>query len=158
LADAYYQAGWSAEAVLSANSARELEESFFVYWASQHAFHSDRQLDRAAAAGEMALALSGRHPWALATQALIFADWGKTTEAWAIYKELAARSEGGYIQPTQMAIAASAVEDLDLAVAYARQAFEIRDPFLVLAKRWPDFARLRKDQRFTNILVTMGLN
>jgi eukaryotic-like serine/threonine-protein kinase len=157
LANAYYQAGRGAEAVLSAHCARDLEESFFVYWASQHAFHTDSQFDKAAAAGEMALALSGRHPWALATQALIFADWGKPLEARAIYKELAARSERGYVQPTQMAIAASAAEDLDLAVTHAQQAFEIRDPFLVVAKHWPDFSRLRTDQRFTNILVNMRL-
>jgi serine/threonine-protein kinase len=157
LANAYYQAGRGTEAVLSANCARDLEESFFVYWASQHAFHTDSQFDKAIAAGEMALALSGRHPWALATQALIFADWGKTAEVRAIYKELAARSERGYIQPTQMAIAASGAGDLDLAVAHAQQAFEIRDPFLVVAKHWPDFARLRADQRFTEILVNMRL-
>jgi TolB-like protein len=157
LANAYYQAGRGDEAVLSANSARDLEESFFVHWASQHAFHSDRQFDRAAEAGEMALALSGRHPWALATQALIFADWGKTAEAQAVYKELVARSEFAYLQPTQMAIAASAAGDLDVAVAHAQQAFEIRDPFLVVGKHWPDFARLRTDQRFINILGSMGL-
>lgn len=157
LANAYYQAGKGAEAVLAANSARELEESFFVYWASQHAYHSDCQFERAAVAGEMALALSGRHPWAMSTQALIFADWGKIADAQAIYKELVARSECGYVQPTQLAIAASAAGESDLAVNYAREAFDIRDPFLVLAKYWPDFLRLRQAPRFNDILAQMGL-
>jgi serine/threonine protein kinase/Tfp pilus assembly protein PilF len=157
LANAYYQAGKGAEAVLAANSAKELEESFFVYWASQHAFHTDRQFEKATAAGEMALALSGRHPWALSTQALVFADWGKTADAQAIYKELVARSAREYVQPTQMAITASAAGELDLAVAHALEAFEIRDPFLVLAKYWPDFIRLREDPRFNDILARMGL-
>jgi tetratricopeptide (TPR) repeat protein len=59
LAHTYYWAGRGPEAVMAANSARELEESFSVYFASQNAFYLDRQFDKAAAAGEMALALSG---------------------------------------------------------------------------------------------------
>ena len=157
LANAYYCAGRGAEAVVAANSARELEESFFVYWASQHAFHSDCQFERAAAVGEITLALSGRHPWAMASQALIFADWGKTADAQGLFKELVARSARGYIQPTQLARTASAAGESDLAVDYAREAFDIRDPFLVVAKYCPDFMRLREDPRFNDILAQMGL-
>jgi tetratricopeptide (TPR) repeat protein len=157
LAQMYTQAGRSTEALVAADSARELEESFFAYWSLQGAFYSDRQFAKAAEAGELALALSGRHVFALGPQAVIFADWGKLAEAKAIYAELVARAAQGYILPTHMAMAASAAGELDKAMAHAREAFEVRDPVLVVGRRWPTFVRLREDPRFTEILGRMGL-
>ena len=156
LAFAYIHSGRGKEAVQAASSARQLEESFFTYWASQNALHVDRQFEEAVAAGEMALALSGRHAWAISSQAIIFADWGKTSAAQALYAEIVARAEQGYVQPSNLAMAASAAGELDKAVAHAREAFEIRDPMLIAAKYWPDFARLREDPRFDEILACMG--
>ena len=157
LAQVYFSAGRSAEAVLAANSARELEESFFTFWTSQTAFYWDRQFDKAVAAGEMALALSGRHAATLSLQATILADWGKIADAQAIYGELVARAGRDYIQPSQLAGAASAAGEIDLAVAYTREAFEVRDPSLVTAKFHPAYERLRHDPRFDEILARMGL-
>jgi hypothetical protein len=71
------------------------EES--VHYASQVVFHLDRQFNEAAAAGKMALALSGRNAFALASQATIYADWDKIADAQAIYSELVARAACGYI-------------------------------------------------------------
>ncbi|HEV2116148.1 MAG TPA: protein kinase [Terriglobales bacterium] len=150
-------AGKGSEAVQAGKSAIELEESFFTYWALQHAFYAARQFEKAASAGDMALTLSGRHPFAMSAQAMIFADWGKSVEANAVYAELKARTASHYIQPSHLAIAASAVGDLDAAVRYSREAFEIRDPMLMMAKHWPHFARLRDDARFNEILVRLGL-
>ena len=157
LALMYSQAGRSSEAVLAANSARNLEESFFAYWSLQGAFHSDQQFAKAAEAGEVALALSGRHVFALAAQAVIYADWGKSAEAKAIYAELVARAAQGYILPTHMAMAASAAGESDKAAVHAREAFEVRDPFLVVGRHWPNFVRLREEPRFIEILARMGL-
>ncbi|HYA25473.1 MAG TPA: tetratricopeptide repeat protein, partial [Terriglobales bacterium] len=148
--------GRGKEAVQAASSARQLEESFFTYWASLHALHADRQFEEAAAIGETALALSGRHPFAMSAQAMIFANWGKLSAAQALYAELVARAVQGYVPPSHLAIAASAAGEPDKAVAHAREAFEIRDPMLVTATYWPDFARLREDPRFDEILVRMG--
>jgi tetratricopeptide (TPR) repeat protein len=156
LAFACVQSGKGKEAVQAASSARQLEESFFTYWASQNALHADRQFEEALAAGEMALALSGRHSWAVSSQAMIFADWGKVSAAQALYAELVARAKQGYMQPSHLAMAASAAGDLDKAVAHAREAFEIRDPMLIAAKYWPAFAWLREDPRFDEIFVRMG--
>ena len=151
-------AGKGKEAVEWGKAAIELEESFFTYWALQHAFHADQQFAKAVGAGEMALALSGRHPFAMSAQAMIFAHWGKVVEAKALYAELVARLAGGYVQPTHLAIAASAAGELDVAVEYVRQAFEIRDPMLMIARHWPDFGRLREDPRFQEVLGRMGLH
>jgi len=150
-------AGGTSEAVRAAKSARELEESFFAYWALQGALHSDRQFEEAAAAGEMALALSGRGVYPMSGQALIFADWGKIVEANSIYAELVARAAREYIPPTVLAMAASAAEELDKAVTHLREAYEIRDPVLVTARRWAGFARLRNEPRCEEIVIRMGL-
>ena len=157
MAFCYGHAGNGSDAVQAGKTAIELEESFFTYWALQHAYHSDREFEKGVAAGEMALAVSGRHPFAMSAQAMIFADWGKTAEAKAIYAELVARATGRYIQPSHLAIAASAAGELEKAVAHWREAFEIRDPFLMLARYWPHFARLREDPHFSQILSSVGL-
>jgi TolB-like protein len=157
LAIIYGVAGRTSEAVRSAKSATELQESYFAYWALECALHWDRQFKEAAAAGDMALALSGRHVYAMAMQASVFADWGKIVEAKAIYAEMVARAAHEYIAPSYLAMAASAAGELDKAVTHAREAFEIRDPWLIVAKHWPNFARLREDPRFQEILVRMGL-
>jgi len=150
--------GKGSEAVRAGKSAIELEESFFTYWALQHAFHSDRQFEKAVAAGETAFAVSGRHPFAMSAQTVIFADWDRVTEAKALYAELVARTASGYVQPSHLAIAASAAGDLDMALKHAREAFEIRDPMLMVARYWPDFRRLRENPRFKEVLASIGLN
>jgi len=157
LAFCYGHSGKGGEAVRAGKSAIQLEESFFTYWALQHAFHADHQFEIAAATGETALAVSGRHPFAMSAQAAIFADWGKAAEAKAIYAELVARAASGYIQPTHLAITASAAGDLDMALKHSREAFVIRDPMLMVAKYWPDFARLREHPGFNEILAKTGL-
>jgi eukaryotic-like serine/threonine-protein kinase len=158
VAFAYSHSGRGEEAVQAASTARQLEESFFTYWSSQAAFHANRHFEEAVAAGETALALSGRHAFAMSAQAMIFANWGKDSAAQALYAELVARAAQGYVQPSQLAITASAAGEREKAIAHAREAFEIRDPMLFTARYWPDFGRLREDPRFHEILARMGLN
>ena len=153
----YGHGGRGSEAVKAGQVAIELEESFFTYWAMQHACHAAGELERAASIGEMALAISGRHPFAMSPQAMILAEMGKLVEAKAIYAELVARSASSFIQPCHLAMAASAVGEMEKAVQHARDAFAIHDPMLMVARYWPDFRLLRKEPPFDEILVKMGL-
>ena len=154
---AYSHGGKYKEAVREAEAANDLENSFFSHWVLQDALHRDGQFEKAVAAGEMALALSGRHAFAMSAQAMTFADWGKAGAAQALYAELVARASQGYVQPSQMAIAASAAGETEKAIAHLREAFKIRDPMIITVRYWPDFERLRQDSRFDEILVQMGL-
>jgi tetratricopeptide (TPR) repeat protein len=153
----YAHTGLGGEAVQAGKLAVSLEETFFTYWALQHAYHADGQLDKAAEVGELALATSGRHPFAMTAQGAIFADWGKTREARALYAELSARAAGGYVQPAQLSLAASAAGEIEQAIEYAKEGIAIRDPFFIVARNWPDFARLRQEHRFNEIVARMGL-
>ncbi len=91
----------------------------------------------------------------MAALAMTYADWGKPAEAQALYAELVARAAREYIQPSQLAIAAAAAGEQEKAVEYTRQAYEIRDPMLITAKYWPDFARMHDVPGFQDIVTRM---
>lgn len=116
------------------------------------------QYDEAAAVGERALEMSGRHGWALATQASLYADWGKMDRARELYAELSERSEREYLQPAMVSFAAARVVGVDEGLALLRRAVEDRDPVVVsLVRNWPTMAVLRADPRFNEIVGPLNL-
>jgi serine/threonine protein kinase/tetratricopeptide (TPR) repeat protein len=156
LACTYGQAGMSQEGVLAGQAAVDLEATYMACWSLEIALHWAGLFEKAVETGKTALAVSGRHPWAMAALATTYADWGKLAEAQAIYAELVARSAHEYIQPSQLAIAAVAAGEQEKAVEYVRQAYQIRDPMLITAKYWPDLARLRDVPSFQDVITKMG--
>jgi serine/threonine protein kinase len=158
LACTYGQAGLSGEGVLAGQAAMELETTYMACWSLEVALHWAGHFATAVETGKTALAVSGRHPWAMAALAMTYADWGKPAEAQAIYAELVARASHEYIQPSQLAIAAVAGGEQEKAVEYIRQAYEIRDPMLITAKYWPDLARMRDVSGFQDIITRMGFS
>jgi TolB-like protein len=157
----YSAAGRHTAAVEISQRAVELDaESFLARCSLQWALRFSGRFEESVAVGELALAMSGRHPWAMAGLAMTFAEWGKPADAQAVYAELMARAKRGYVQPSQVAMAAAAAGMQDEAIRHTREAFEIRDPFcrLHFSKYWPDSARLRVDPRFQEILLEFGLD
>jgi TolB-like protein len=157
----YSAAGRHTAAVEICERAVELDaESFLARCSLQWALRFSGRFEESVAVGELALAMSGRHPWAMAGLAMTFAEWGKPADAQAVYAELMARAKRGYVQPSQVAMAAAAAGMQDEAIRHTREAFEIRDPFcrLHFSKYWPDSARLRVDPRFQEILLEFGLD
>ena len=152
-------AGHTSEAVVAANEAKALDPSAFLsHWGLQLSYHWDSQLEKSVAAAEQALAVSGRHPWALAHLTTTYADMGKASEAEAVHNELLARTARDYVQPAMLAGSAFAAGRRDEAITLIQRAFEVRDPTLVLmAKHWPQFAFLREDPRFQEILQRLEL-
>ena len=153
-------AGSAREALQFSRRGVELDpESFIARWILHITLHLSEQFEEAVAVGEAALAMSGRHPWAMATLAATLADWGKHQDARAIYAELVARSQRSYVQPCELAITAAAAEMRDEAMVHACTAVQIRDPFcrIKFPSYWPYSRRLHCDPRFREILLRTGI-
>jgi len=60
------------------------------------------------AAAESALAISGRHPWAMAALAQGLGGWGKRADAKAVYGELMCRARRSYVPPSTLTLTALA--------------------------------------------------
>jgi TolB-like protein/Tfp pilus assembly protein PilF len=151
--------GQTAESVELSRRAVQLDpESFLANWCLQNTLASSGQFEASVAAGESALAMSGRHPWSMAWLALALADWGRAGEAEAVYFEMQARARREYVAPTSLAVAALATAREDEAIRYAREAYEIRDPaFATFFSRYYFLsARLNRDARFREIITQMG--
>ena len=154
-------AGRYAAAVQACERAVELDsESFVARWAHHIALHVSGRFEEAVHAGEVALAMSGRHPWVMANLVVTFADWGKPADAEALYAELAARGRRSFVLPSCLALAAAAVGLEDDAIRHAREACVIRDPIsIAFFSKWfrPWSARLRAYPRFRELLAGTGL-
>jgi hypothetical protein len=128
-------------------------KSYLAQWSLSAALESDDRYEEAAAAADRALAISGRHCWALMTLASIYASWDKPDNARAVYSEMEARSARDYIQPTALAVGAAAVGEMDRAISFVQQALTTEIPLLVMmARSWPEYDRLRGDSRFNEIV------
>jgi len=152
-------AGKTAESVELSRRAVELDsESFLTNWVLQVTLLSSGQFEASIAAGESALAMSGRHPWSMAWLAVALADWGKTGEAEALYFEMQARARREYVAPTSLAIAALAAARADDVIRHAREACEIRDPVCItfFSRYFYLSPRLYRDPRFREIIAQMG--
>jgi TolB-like protein/Flp pilus assembly protein TadD len=151
--------GRLADAVAHSRKGVELDpNSYLAHWCLAAALATNAQYEEAAAMAEQALAISGRHSWALMTLTTTYAAWDKPEKARAVYRELVARSEREYIQKSMLAPAAAAVGEMDQAIAFAQQALVDKDPlFVMLARTWPDYAGLRRESRFLEIVSHLHL-
>lgn len=152
-------AGNRLEAVQACQRAVELDsESFLAQMLLQLVLHIDGKLEESVAAGESALAMSGRLAWSLAFLAVTYGKWGQTEEADALYSEMLARARRQYVPPAQLAVAAAAALRENEAIHHAREAFEIRDPDcqFFLSRHLPFSAPLYAYPRFCELLVHNG--
>lgn len=154
LAFSAFDTGRAAEAVKLARRGVELDpNSYLAQWCLTCALYCDGKYEEAAAEGDRGLIMAGRHAWTLSGLVSIYAAWGKTDEARALYLEMEARSAREYVQPAMLAPAAAAAGDMDRAIVVAQRALDERDPmFVMLARSWPFYDRLRTDPRFTEIV------
>ena len=151
--------GRISEAVEYGRLGVELDpKSYLALWSYSAALSSDKQYEEAVTVAERALAISGRHSWALMTLASTYAAWDKPDKAIAVFRELEARSMREYIQPGMLTAAAAAVGEFDRAIEFAQKGIDDRDPLLVmLARTWPDYDYIRTDSRFLEIVSQLGL-
>jgi serine/threonine-protein kinase len=159
LAGVLANAGHHTEAIAEARRGTELDaSSYHGQWVLGVSYQSASRFPEAEAAFDLALAVSGRHPWALACLGSMYGDWGKSAEARAVHQELLARSQHQYVQPTLLAMLAAAVGNSDDAMTLAHRACDEHDAFLAFsALCTPWSARLRAHPRFGEIQQRMGL-
>lgn len=156
----YLNAGKFDDATESLERALELDPDCFLgQWSLQNTLHLRGWSEKSVAQGEQVLTMSGRHPGAMATLAATFVDWGKTSEAEAIYFELMARVRREYVQPSHLAVAAHAVGRQEETLGHIQHAIEIGDPYLLLlSKYFPYGARLHRDAQCRKLLRKAGLD
>ena len=101
--------------------------------------------------------MSGRHSLAITALAGAFGQVGKQAEARALHRELIDRATRGYVSPTHLALTAEAAGDRDEAMAFARRAWDEREPsFILWARHFPQYRTLQTDPRFVAILREMN--
>ncbi|HSE34080.1 MAG TPA: hypothetical protein VLA93_21080 [Pyrinomonadaceae bacterium] len=151
--------GRISEALDHARRGVELDpKSYLAQWSLAVALQCNKEYEEAGTVAEQALAISGRHSWALMTLGANFAAWGKADKARAVFEEMKARNAREYIQPAMLIAAAAAVGETDQAIAYARDALDNKDPlFVMLARSWPNYERLRQDSRFREVVARLNL-
>jgi TolB-like protein/Tfp pilus assembly protein PilF len=137
--------------------ALEIEPDYFIgRWAQLTALNIQGRFAEGADVGESALKLSGRFAWVIGSLARTYAALGKLADSEALYMELRWRSKREYVAPAVLGWAACAAGEQDEAIRCEQEAHAIGDPSLIVAKYWPDFAELRNDPRFDQILISRG--
>jgi Flp pilus assembly protein TadD len=105
---------------------------------------------------ELAVAISGRHPWTLVALAICHSAQGERAKAEAIRDELVARARREYVQSCMLAVLTALLGDMDGAFTFLERACDEHDGILVYAKRYPFFGVLQADQRMAGILRRVG--
>ena len=101
--------------------------------------------------------MSGRHSLALIGLAGVFGQWGQPSEASALHRELMERASRTYVPLAHLALTAEAAGQHEEALAFARRAWDEREPpFLLYARHFPDYRALHSDPRFAAILREMN--
>lgn len=152
-------AGKKLEAVEACKRAVELDsESFVAQMLLQLVLHIDGKLEDSIAAGESALAMSGRLAWSMAFLAVTYGKWGKTEQADALYSEMLARARRQYVPAAQLALAAAAASRESDALRHATEAFAVRDPDcqFFFSRHLPFTAPLYAYPRFCEMLLRQG--
>jgi Flp pilus assembly protein TadD len=131
-------------------------ESFVARWALGVSLRTAGRFEEAVSTLETAAGLSGRHSRALSSLAGVLGQAGKLAEALALHRELVDRASRAYVPLTYLFLSAEGSGHHEEAMAFARRAWDEREPTLILhARYWPEFRALRSDSRFAAILREM---
>ena len=153
-----FTAGRVGEAIDTCRRAVRLDpDSFVARWALGISLGMAGRFDEAVSTLETAGDMSGRHSLALTALAGVFDRWQKPAEARALHRELMDRVSREYVSPAHLALTAEAAGEREEAIAFARRAWDEREPsFILWARYFPQYRTLHSDPRFAAILREMN--
>ena len=132
-------------------------ESFVARWALGISLGMAGRFEEAVSTLEAAAGMSGRHCARPDRLAGVFGQWGKPAEARALHRELMDRASRGYVSASHLALTAEAAGQHEEAMAFARRAWDQREPpFILWARHFPHYRTLHSDPRFAAILREMN--
>jgi serine/threonine-protein kinase len=130
--------------------------SFVAQWAFGISLGQAGRFDEAISLLESAAVMSNRHTLALTALAGVFGPAGRPMDARKLHRELLDRAPRQYASPSHLTLTAEAAGDRSAALAFARRAWDDRDPnFILWARHFPQYRALRSDPVFAAILREM---
>jgi len=153
-----YFAGRSDHAVEQCVKTVDLDPNFGVArWYLGLALVQEARFGEAIAELNKAGALSGGSPLMKAALGYAYAVSGGRDEAMKILAELQKRAERSYVSASEIATIYAGLGERDRAIAWLEKAAEERAFHLVYLNVRPEFAPLRSDPRFADLLRRVGL-
>ncbi len=152
-----FTAGRLDEAIGTCRRATQLDpESFVSRWSLGIALGLAGRFEEAVSTLDKAAEMSGRHALALTALAGVFGQTGNLADAFTLHRELMDRVSRSYVSPSHLALTAEAAGQHEEAIAFARRAWDEREPaFILWARHFPLYRTLHSDPRFAAILREM---
>ena len=151
-------AGRPDEAIAHLTQTLALDSTYVqARWRLAAALMSAGRLSEARDQGRYLVTMSDSSSPALTLLAIIDANAGNRAEARALLDKVVARSRAQYVPPASIAGGFAALGDVDTAVTWLERAFAERSNAIAYLAVEPWNASLRRDPRFQELLVRVGL-
>ncbi len=126
--------------------------SFWPAWFFGLAYQQQGQVGRAIEELQVAVEMSGEVTFASAALGHVYGTGGKTAQAVAIFEELKARSQRGFVPAYDIALVCAGLGWSDQAFEYLSQAYREKSGWMTYIKVDPRLDALRNDSRFEELL------
>jgi len=141
-------------AVHARNAVHHDPQSFLAQWELGLAYHWNAQPAKAVAVLESLWTGDSGHSWVGMGLVPAYMRAGREDQARSVYQSLVSRQPHEYIQPFVLAVSAASLGDRDAAIGFCEASIDGRDTLFALMNRWwPDFAPVRADPRYRDIVV-----